>query len=310
MEDNKEKLELDLFTLIQKAWDLVCDVFKKIVGFLGYLLQIVYKYKYLYLIFILLAAGYSYRSTRGKAYRGQFTVRVNDGDLYIYRKILESLSHYIEAEDGKGLADALNIPAEKAYKIAFFGWGFDPEAVDSTSTMPKRNRGFIKIGVTDRDAYPELRDVLINHLKNNEHLASFNNARITSLREREQILDKEIAMIDSLQKVEYFHSEANPEIKLHQGQGLRIKTDKQMYYTDKLKLITERDDIRKELQQNPEIITVILDALPTKQPVNTLKGAFKQYVKLALMLSLILSLCWEFRKTIFNYLRGKNNDSY
>ena len=306
MEDNKEKQELDLFVLFQKIWDFLYKIFKKGIGLCGYLLQICYKYKYLFLLVIAAVAAYSYYATQGprKVYSGQFLSRLNDGDSDIYRGILQSLNKYLDDEDLKGLADALQIPVEKAGKIAYFGFNFALEPVDTTktTTLPARKRAFISIGTVDINAFPELKEILINHFKKNEYLISFNNTRIISLKEKERILEKEIATLDSLQKVVYFQNAVNHEIKLEQG--LRIITDKQMFYHDKLMLLKEKEEITNELAQNPEIMTIISESSPTKKAVNTFIGEFKKFGPLAFLLSFIIFLFWEHRRTVLGYLRG------
>ena len=305
MEDNNEKQELDLFTLLQKIWGFLYDIFKKVIGFCGYLLQIVFKYKYLFLLVFAGVVAYSFYSTQGprKIYGGQFTSRLNDGDSDIYKGILQSLNQYLTDKDVKGLAEVLQIPVEQACKISHFGFNFTSEPADTTRTytLPIRKRASIAILTTDMEAFPALKEILINHFKKNEYLMSLNNVRINSLQEKVRILEKEIATIDSLQKIVYFQNAYNQDIKLEQG--LRIRTDKQMFYQDKLMLAKEKEEITNELAQNHDLITVIAESSPTKKSVNRFTGELKKYGIGAFLLSFIIFLFWEHRKAILSYLK-------
>ena len=239
MEKNNEQQELDLFSLLRKIVDFSGNILKKIAGFCGYLLRISFRYYYICLIFLLAAVAYSYYRTSGprKTYRGELTLGLNDGDVKIYSGMLSSLNRYLLDLDPDGLDRVLQMPEEERGKIGAIDDRFI--AVDRDSTIWQ---AVITVIMSDPDAFPVIKNALVDHFNNNEYLRSINLARIASLKEQERLLEKDIAEIDSLQKIEYFQGASN-EAKILLDQKIVFKTDKQMFYNDKLRLLKQKETL-------------------------------------------------------------------
>jgi len=299
MERNNERQELDLLSLLQKLFNFLYHILKRIAGFGGYLLQITFRYYYLFLIFMLVAVAYSYYSTHGprRVYEAKFTLSMNDGDSNLYSEMISSLNCYLSDEDPVGFANALQIPLTEGGKVCAVGSRFIIEPQDSTLRI------VIATIVSDPNVFPAIKTALIDYFKNNEYLRSLNLVRIASLKERERLFKKDIAEIDSLQKIEYFQKTNEAGVKL--DQKLVFKTDKQMFYSDKLSLLEQKEAVTKELTAKSEVVNLISEFPPSTKPFVTMRDEVVKYTAIAFLLFFFLCLFLDNRKQVIDYLRKK-----
>ena len=300
MGKNNEQQELDLFLLLQKIVDFSYNILKKMAGFCGYLLRIVFKYYYLFLIFILAAVAYSYYKTQGpfKTYEAKFTLSINDGSPDLYLEMTSSLNRYLLDEDPHGLDRILQIPKEEGGNVCGIGNLVIVEPRDSSSL-----RIILAVIIKDPNTFPTVKKALIDYFNNNDYLKSLNSVRIASLKEREKLLEKDIAEIDSLQRIEYFQKTNEVDVKL--DPKLVLKTNKTMFYSDKLILLKQKEAVTKELTAKSEIVNLINEFPPSKKPFVTIRNVIVKNITISFLLSLLLSLFWDNRKLIIDYLRKK-----
>ncbi|MDR1729154.1 MAG: hypothetical protein LBR52_00625 [Prevotellaceae bacterium] len=304
MEKNNEQQELDLFSLLEKTGNFLYGILKKIAGFFGYLLQLTFRYYYVFFLFMFAAAAYSYYVTHGarRLYKAEFRVILNDGDLNTYSEIISSLNRYLENRDSERFDDLLQIPPQERGKVG----GIFHSVVEGQDSVVKNTIIGITVGISSPEVFPTIEKALIDYFKRNDHFNSLNAVRIASLKERERILEKDIAAIDSLQKIEYFQKTNESVIKV--DQKMILKTEKQMFYADKLKLLEEKEAVSKELATQPEVVTVVSEFLPSLKPYVSMRHVIVKYVLAAFLLFLFLALLWDNRKSIISYLRKKDTD--
>ena len=300
MEKNNEQQELDLLSLLREAFNFLYGVLKKIAGFCGYLVRLSFKYYYLLFIFMLATLAYTYYFTHGarRTYQGEITLRLNDGDTDLYKGMISSLNRYLSERDPAGLDAALQMPPEERWKIRFFSDRFMEDPQDTTIS-----RAVISIGMSDPNAFPAIKDALIDFFKRNDYLKSLNSARIASLKEREKLLEKDIVEIDSLQKIEYFKK--TDEVGVKHVQNLIFKTEKQMFYEQKLYLLGHKGGAKDALNSKSEIVSVMSVFPPSSQPFFTWRDRIKKDVIKGFLCFLLFSLLLDNRKTIIKYLRQK-----
>ena len=319
MEENKEQQELNLLTVFQKVFSIFFQVIKVVVKFVGYLLQLGYRYKYIFLVFIALAIAYSVYTTQSdrKVYKADFILDVNDGDSFLYSEMIKSLNQYLKDDDPKALVSVLQIPVEKTSKLSFLKSYFMidmnkdsiPDVIDydnkylpsDTVNVRIQDKIVVSMGMRDIAMYQDVENAIVDYFKRNPYLISLHEARIKSLQEKEKLYDKNIVELDSLQRIEYFQKTNIPELKM--DPKLVFKTDKQMFYHDKLNLLKQKEEIVKELTSKQDIVSVVSRFEPTKKPVNSFAKEFTINIIFALVGCLILSLYWENRKRIITYLR-------
>ncbi len=247
------------------------------------------------------AVAYSYYMTHGdrRAYKAEFRVILNDGDLNTYSEIINSLNRYLRNEDSERFDNILQMPPEKRGKVGTVFYS----VVEEKDTVIMNTSIGITFFMSNPDVFPVVKKAMIDYFKKNEHFSSLNAVRIASLKERERILEKDIAEIDSLQKIEYFQKTNESAVKL--DQNLILKTEKQMFYTDKLELMKEKEAVSKELAIQSEVVTVISEFLPSLKPAVTMRDVIVKYVFIAFLLFLFFVLLWDNRNPIIVYLRKK-----
>ena len=299
MEKNNEQQELDLFSLLRTIFNFLCNILKQIAGFCGYLLRVVFKYYYLFLIFILAAVAYSYYRTQGpfKIYEAKFTLSINDGDTDLYSEMISSLNRYLLDGDSGRLSSILQISPAEGAKMRAIGNRFVMEPQDSTLRI------VIAVIIKDPIVFPTIKKALIDYFNNNDYLKSLNSVRIASLKEREKLFEKDIAEIDSLQKIEYFQKTNEIDVKL--DQKLVLKTNKPMFYSDKLNLLKQKEAVTKELTAKSEVVNLINEFPPSRKPFITMRDVIKKNIAIAFLLSFFLALFLDNWKPIINYLRKK-----
>ena len=161
----------------------------------------------------------------------------------------------------------------------------------------------IRIGLRDRNAFSTIENALVNYFNTNEYLISLNISRLNSLKEKESMFLKNMAEIDSLQRIEYFEKKNENSIKL--DQKLIIKTDKQMFYYNKIDILKQKEDISRNLISKIDITSVISKSQPTAKPLNSLGKTLIKNLIIIYILFLLISLILEYRKPIFDYLRER-----
>ena len=300
MEKNREQQELDLLSLIRETFNFLYNILKRIAGFCGYLLRVSFRYYYLFLVFILAAVAYSYYKTQGpfRIYDSRFTLSINDGDNNLYSEMIASLNRYLLDGDPGGFASILQIPQVEGGKVCNIGNRFITETQDSSAL-----RIVVAVIMNNPDVFPTIEKALIDYFKNNDYLKSLNSARVAALKERKKLLKKELAEIDSLQKIEYFQKTNEVEVNL--DKKLILKTNKQMFYSDKLSILEEKEAIAKELAARSEIVSLISDFPPSTKPFVTMRDVIKGNIAIAFLLALFLSLFLDNRKQIIDYIRQK-----
>jgi len=281
MEKNNEQQELDLFSLLQRVGGL----FKKVAEFLGYLLRLSFRYFYLPLIFVLATGVYSYhQASSHKTYRANLVLSLNDGNMDAYKEILISLKRYLKDRDRGGLDNLLQIPQEARNEIHSIVSRIDINPQDSTELQLA-----ITVFIGNPNAFPAIQQALIAFLNNNEYLKSLNSVRIASLKERERLLEKDIVEIDSLQRIEYFQRSSG-EQSVQLNQQLVFKTDKQMFYTDKLELMERKEAVTKALSAKSEVVSLISTFPASSEPFITIRDVIVKNIIIAFLVALLLAL--------------------
>ena len=289
MGNNNEHQELDLLTLIRKTFDFSYRILRKIAGFLGHLLQLTFKYKYVFLGVFAVTLVYAYYtcSKGSKTYRAGLILELNDGDANFYSGEIVSLNRY---------PAVLQLSNETAGKFMNVGISFSINSNDSTLL-----RAELSIGLTDPQVFPEIKDALIDYFDRNEYLKSLNTARVASLEMINNILERDIAEIDSLSKIEYFQKKTQEAIL---SDRLILKPGIQLFYSDKLTLLEQKDQVTKELTVKSGIVTILSEFQPAENPAPSFRAVAVKYEIAAFILFLLFALLWNNRKCILNYLRG------
>jgi hypothetical protein len=149
----------------------------------------------------------------------------------------------------------------------------------------------------DNNTFNAVKKGLFNYIRKNPYIQKLNQIRKKDLKELIGQTTHEISKLDSLQDEEYFRDKGQPALKESQ---LSILTPKetQLYYKDKLSLVSKKLVYDKELELSTEPITVIKDFTSLTEAVNTLSKYLKKYGLAFLILGLIVLVFIEYRKPI------------
>ena len=181
---------------------------------------------------------------------------------------------------------------------------YNPE---DTNRVIVFNRLLIRSEVFKNDAFAEVKNGLLNYINNNPYLVKVNELRKQELRELIEQADDEIMKLDSLQNFEYYTSPADRRTAARDGQLVFMnEKETQLYYQDKVALLSRKMQYQKSLELATTPITIIKDFsaldIEDNPPGNyIINGCF--YTGLA---GYLLFIFLVYRKKIIGYLSSYN----
>ena len=286
MGNNNEHQELDLLTLIRKTFDFSYRVLKKIARFLGYLLQLAFRYKYVFLAVVAVTLPYAYYSSKvHKSYRAGMILELNNGDANFYSGEIAALNRF---------PSSLQLPDEYAGNFRGADISFSINPNDSAALRAELSFGFV-----NPHSFPVMKNALIDYFKRNEYLKAMNAARMASLEMTNNVIDQNLAELDSLSKIEYFVKNA---VEVTVSNTLLLRAGKQMFYPEKLTLLEEKAKVAEALAVKSEIVTVLSEFQPV--PATSFFSFAVKYLTISIISFLLLAMLWSNRKCIMNYLQG------
>lgn len=317
---------MNIFTMTTRLGNALLGLIKAILSVLGYILRAVYQYKYLFLVFAAIAISYSLYEARedNHTYEGYMQLRLNDGDAILYKSLIHDLNDYALKEDPEGLAQQLDLPIETAIRIVKFDAHpvidkYRDTTIDyidyknkaplgDTIEFAVPNQLVISARIKGIEEFAIVQKALINYFSNNKYLESMNISRLKLLEEKEWMFHNALMNLDSLQKVDFFKNPSGNILEFSSinekkaGSTPFIKSKKQMYYDDMKKIFKITEEIESDLAANLEVVTVLSDFHPAKEPVNSFKKLILFRGAIALVIFMIIALLLNYRKQIKAYL--------
>lgn len=322
---SNDQQEMNIFVVMSKIGAGIVYAFKWLFLLLGGLLRLAYQYKYLFLICTIAMIIYTIYECReeNKLYEADLCLRLNDGDVMIYKDMVSNLSDYPRYDDFEGLANALDLSMEVATKISsfhthavvdinrdsildFIDYEDDVDLGDTVAfSVP--NMLVITAKVRGIEYFPEVQEALIAYFSKNNYLVSLNIARLAALEEKEWMFHNALMNLDSLQKVEYFHKDATSgQYMQFSAMGEKkapfITTKKQMFFHDMKELFKITDEISVDMAANLDIVTVISGFQPIKAECNTKWENLLRSSLYAYSVFILLALFWKYREAIKSYI--------
>ncbi|MDR1226650.1 MAG: hypothetical protein LBK47_07100 [Prevotellaceae bacterium] len=169
-------------------------------------------------------------------------------------------------------------------------------ARDTVNNRRIEDRFYVAVKVYNKDVQPYLTKGVVDNICNNQFAQEQNNLRKAQLQERISELSRQIRVLDSLQRYEYFLKDA--KVAKPSGGQLMVLAEKEktLYHNEILKLYSERQKLERELQLNPDPVTVIQGFGVTSQLEVKFIDTAKQAVVFGFFLALIAALVWDNRK--------------
>ncbi len=159
----------------------------------------------------------------------------------------------------------------------------------------------LEVAVTDPMVFDKLRDGIVYFLKHDPYLVASNKARMDDLKEKIEMIDREILKLDSLQNTMYFREGNMPNLQLGNAQ-IKLEASKQLFYNDKINLLEQKKYLKLDYDTHGEIITIISDFAPGVKPEN--KGLFtmtKRSIMMFVFTYSIALLVFGIKKGLKNY---------
>ena len=324
MDKNTETQEMNIFQVMGRIGRSIGNFCMSIVGLMGAIARLAYKYKYLFLVCVaaIIALCVYQRRDAAKQYCADMHLLINDGDLFTYENLLHQLSEYPLREDVEGLAEAMNTSPEVASKI----YGFESfhvidlnrdtimdfvdyeekVAYGDTSKMIVPTQIVVRAKLNDLSYCAEVQKALIAYFSANDYLSSLNISRLSSLEEREWMFHNALLNLDSLQKVEYFKSVPSyaAEFASEKERSKPFVTAKrQMYYEDMKKLFDINEEIAVDMSTNLEVVTVVSPMQPEKKLKNPTWKIILINTLLGIFAFALIAYGWDRRKKLMDYLK-------
>jgi hypothetical protein len=249
-------------------------------------------------------------------------LKINDGELFVYKNLIKQLNEYALSSDVEGLADVMGTTVEVTSKICGFevfhvidinndsimdlvDYDFDVPMGDTTNVIVPDQMA-LRVKLKSLDLCEEIQKSLLNYFSNNDYLSSLNISRLASLEDREWMFHNALVNLDSLQKVDYFKNGGQilEFASKEQEDKPFVTTKRQMYYNDMEKLFEINEQIAVDLSTNLEVVTVVSNLQREEKLENATWGIILFVSSIALLIFIIGSLVWENREKIDSYLKS------
>lgn len=321
MENNEQ--EMNIFQVMNRIGRAIGDFFCWIFSLFGNLVRLMYKYKWFFWVLVALsvATGCYLRRDKEKIYRAQMHLRINDGELFIYKNLVRQLNEYAMAGDVEGLADAMGTTVEVTSNICGFevfhvidmncdtimdlvDYEFDVDMGDTVNVIVP-DQMVLRAKIKSIELCEEIQKGLLSYFSRNDYLSSLNISRLASLEDREWMFHNALVNLDSLQKVDYFKN-GGPIMEFaseYEEKKPFITTKRQMYYNDMKELFDINEEIAVDLSTNLEVVTVISNLQREEKLENATWKIVLFVSALGLLIFIIGALYWDNREKIEKYLK-------
>jgi hypothetical protein len=321
MED-QEKKEIDLLDIFRVFFKYIRLFFCKIIDILVWLLRFMFKEKWILIVAVLLGIGYSFYISRPSnlVYQGKVEMRFNMFDAYFYKDMINRLTAYCVGEDPESLAQVLDISLDEAAAIASVNSYFyidilsngTPDKVDyagsfkDSDTINSRMADRLMLVILSKDIslFPKYLSRMDSFLTNNPVIQKENIVRLKHIDESVSAIDNEIAMLDSLRKIEYFKK--NTETRNTVGNTLLLsEKERKLYHNDVLSLENSKQRLQWEKEVNNSNIRFLNSFEIEPKPVNRITRTLIRYVPISFILGFFFALGWRYKKSIYDFLTEK-----
>lgn len=178
------------------------------------------------------------------------------------------------------------------------------DARDSTGVKLK-GIFYTQLEVFDESMMGQIQTGILNYIYKNKYLADMNRTRIQQYHQRIANIDREIDKLDSLQHIMYFET---PKIKNSIPTDKLVfmnEIDQKLYHAEILQLKQTKLEIERELEVRAEAITILQPFTPIAAAANPLLGYLIWRGIIFFFLGMIVSIIWQYRKSIWGVLFNK-----
>ncbi len=318
--DNKENQDLDLLDVLKNIGSAIAKFFTFLFTAIGWLFRLIFQYKYACIAITLLFVALGLFLNRERVYRGETDLKLNSYPSYFVKDILDPLHLQSVNCDTVNLSSKLSLSNSEARSItdiqSFFYIDIqnngNPDYIDylgkfdandtTNSLLTWRLR--IRVEAKDTAIFPKMTDALSHLLTNNEQMKRENELRTAQLDDRIAFIDREIQMLDSLRKKEYFQKEKDISVSMDKTILLNEREMK-LFHTDMLDLNKLKQELEWERIFYSQGFVFENDFNYDPRPINRKSKTIPMFFFLGLFFSIIICGGWEFKQKIGNYLNRR-----
>ena len=315
--------EIDLIELFNRMGKTIKKFFNWIIFIIKsfFLLLISKSIWIISFIIIGVLLGYLYYSNTPRFYSSQMVARSNSMNNAIIVNSINLLNDLFINKNYSALGNYLGTSAEEAKKIksidAYYGIDINRDGVtdfidydnkyDPKDTTQKRLSDifYLKIKVYDESVFTNVRDGIKRYISTNPYVEDNNTVRKQQAKRMIKEFEDEIHKLDSFQKIQYF--EVPKMQKTGSSQTILFnEKESKLYHNEIIELYHRKQKLEKELEINPDPITVIQDFTQLSNAENSLLKVVMLWVIFFAILGLLSSLLWEYRSRIWTIIKSSN----
>lgn len=312
---NEGKQEMNLFSFLILIWQKLKKTAKKCLIYFIKTIRLSYQYKWVMFIFIILGIGFGYYNVKkaNKLYKAETIITFPEG---LRLPVTKNIFNFFIADKGsiKKILNENNATFPTVKKIEIYNVidsknDFIPDYIDyknktsfsDTTNVIMQDRICLMIKVKGKYDYDTLQKQMGQYLNNLPQLKKLDEIYRTVSQQKMQLLNKEVARIDSLSTYDYFIKPS--QLNLQSDKTLLITEREQKIFTDDLLNIeNKRDMLQKQIASTNGIISFETPFIVMSTPpyIKLLLGLFT-----GLILGLIISLLIKYWKQITRFLNEK-----
>lgn len=280
MSKENEVKEIDLLELFRLIGKGIKNFFLGILKALLFLFVFGIKRAHWVALFIVGGAltGWLYFSSTERYYSSELIAQPNGINAVEMVEYINDLNKHCTKGNTEALALTLQQPDSIAKKIknieafyyldvngdeqgdfADFKHTYNPA---DTSQRIDNKRILVQVQVYDNNIFDKVRKGIFNYIASNPYLTKLNEIRVQELQELIAYIESEVQKLDSLQNVDYFKTDSRYSTSNDNRLMFLSEKDKQMYYKDKMSLISRKQSYSKELELATKPLTIIKDFTP------------------------------------------------
>lgn len=312
-----EKKEIDLIDALKSLFEWIWNVIKRAVSALGWMTRLIFHEKRLVLIFMVLGILFGFYVSRTKVYRGEVELRINAHDSYFYKNMIDPLYNQCKYRDMEAIAKHFGMSEKEAsniinvqsfYYVDVLSDG-TPNYVDyegifnasDTTDMIMPDRLRIIVDCTDLSMFDKLEDSFNYFFSQNPQIVKENNLRKRHLNEKISAVEKEIDMLDSLRKREYFVRKR--DVELSTDKMVVVEREIKLYHNEILSLENQKQQLVWDRDVFEDGVSFSSHFETNPHPIN---NWLKQIIFFGLIFSIlgtIVAMLKVNRKNISEYLK-------
>ncbi len=318
--DNKENQDLDLLDVLKNIGNAIVRFFSFLLTTLGWIIRLIFQYKYVCIVITALFVALGLYLNKERVYRGETDLKLNSYSSYFVKDILDPLHLQSVNCDSTNIASKLNLSFHDAKAITdiqsfyyidiqnngnpdYVDYIGNFDATDTTnSLLTWRLR--IRVEAKDTAIFPKMTEALSYLLTNNEQMKRENELRTVQLDDRIAFVDREIQLLDSLRKKEYFQKEKDISVSMDKTILLNEREMK-LFHTDILDLNRIKQELEWERIFYSQGFVFENEFNYDPRPLNRKSKTIPSFFFAGLFFSIIVCAGWKFKQKIGNYLNRR-----